>query len=133
MGKSDKLSICRLMIGKEGIAVEVKVMEEQRRLTKYPSEVTSHVTITTVVGYHLKDLGFMIYRLQCVAVDCSATLLHWQVLILVKNEGWICDLKEQVPQGMVEDIDLPPKREMLTRTVSETKDSESLLEEVPQE
>ena len=34
---------------------------------------------------------------------------------------------------MVEEIELPPKREMLTRTVSETKDSESLLEEVPQE
>ena len=121
------------MIGKEGIAAEVKLTEGQKQLTKYPPGVTSHVTITTAVRYHPKDVGFMVYRLQGAAVACSATLLHWQVHKLVNDEGWICDLKEQVLQGMVEEVDLPPKREMLTRTMSETKDSESLLEEVPQE
>ena len=34
---------------------------------------------------------------------------------------------------MLEEVNLPAKREMLTRTVSEKKDSESLLEKVPQE
>ena len=74
----------------------------------------------------------MVYHLQGAGIACSATLLHWQVHKLVNDEGWICYLMEQVLQGMVEEVDLPPKREMLMRTVSEIKDSESLLEEVPQ-
>ena len=109
--RCDDLLGCRLMIGREGVAMEIKLTEEQRQLIKYPPGVTSHVTITTAGGYHPKDLGLMVYRLQEAAVTRTTTILHWRVHRLADNEGWICDFKEQVLQGMVEEVNLPRARE----------------------